>query len=74
MITIGICEDGKKTREEIIKICKNIMDSFPLKYEVIEFTDGEMFLLFKKSLDILVFDIEFLKMNGIDIKNYLQEK
>ncbi len=60
--------------EEIIKICKNIIDSFPVKYEMIEFTNEEIFLSFQESLDILVLDIELPKINGITIKNRLQER
>lgn len=74
MITLGICEDSKKTREEIKTICKNIGDSFPSEYKMIEFTDGEMFLSFQESVDILVLDIELPKINGITIKNRLQER
>ncbi len=67
-------EDSEKTMEEIIKICKNIMDSFPVKCEMIEFTNGEIFLSFQESLDILVLDIELPKINRITIKNRLQER
>lgn len=67
-------EDSEKTMEEIIKICKNIIDSFPVKYEMIEFTNEEIFLSFQESLDILVLDIELPKINGITIKNRLQER
>ena len=48
--------------------------SFPVKYEMIEFTNGEIFLSFQESLDILVLDIELPKINGITIKNRLQER
>lgn len=71
-ITIGICDDDKQIRETIENMCSTILQQKFLDYEVLQFENGEQFLLYGGTVDILILDIEMPEKNGIEIKNQLQ--
>lgn len=72
-ITIGICDDEKQIRETIKNMCSVILQQTFRDYEIIQFENGEQFLLYDGAVDILILDIEMPKGSGIEIKQYLQD-
>lgn len=69
---IGICDDEEIMRQEIGKICSQLLVKYDLNCEIIEFVDGTEIIEFSKRLDILILDIEMPKMSGIEVKKRLQ--
>lgn len=72
MVTIGICDDEQKSREILLNFCRRLFVDEE-NYEVKEFTSGEEVLRSEKT-DILLLDIEMCGMDGIDVKDELQNQ
>ena len=67
MINIGICDDELYSREQIKDILNKLLCSYPIKYNIFEFSSGEELLNnYPKNLDILIMDIQMKKINGMN--------
>lgn len=67
MINIGICDDELNYRVKIKDILKEILSSYPINYNIYEFSSGEELLNnYPKDLDILIIDIQLKIINGMD--------
>lgn len=69
---IGICDDEASIRNRIIRISEQVLRQTDCLFEILEFEDGEQFLSYDGSVDLLVLDIEMPKRNGLEVKEYLQ--
>lgn len=74
---IGICDDEKLFRSQLIKIMGNYFNVHNIEVCIREFASGEELIEFDVPLDIIFLDIEMKKMNGLDVAkryNVLHEK
>lgn len=67
---IGICDDVAEVRQQIEKLCKKIGYK-----EIFSFQSGEELLEFPdySSLTLLFLDVEMNGINGIEVKNILEQ-
>ncbi len=72
MITIGICDDEQKSREILLSFCRQLFVDKE-NYEIKEFVSGEEVLKSEKT-DILLLDIEMCGIDGIVVKDELQNQ
>ncbi|MEG1132111.1 MAG: LytTR family DNA-binding domain-containing protein [Romboutsia sp.] len=74
MINIGICDDELHYRSNIKDILKEILSSYPINYNIYEFSSGEELLNnYPKDLDILIMDIQMKTINGMDTARKIRE-
>lgn len=74
MINIGICDDELHYRTKIKDILKEILSSYPINYNIYEFSSGEELLSnYPKDLDILIMDIQMKIINGMDTARKIRE-
>lgn len=67
---IGVCDDQKLYREEIINSCKKLLEDSSVIYEC--FSSGEEFLNADVECDFLFLDIEMEGIDGIQVKDKLE--
>ncbi len=67
MINIGICDDNKSQREDIIKICSLYEKENKVEFSYMEFSSGELLLACTDEIDILFLDVELTGINGIQV-------
>lgn len=74
-MNIGICDDQKEYRIELINYCERYFTDTVTEYKVYEYCSGEEFTASTtEELDILLLDIEMNELSGIKIKDYLQKQ
>lgn len=74
MINIGICDDELHCRLKIKDIIDKILSSYPINYNIYEFSSGEDLLNnYPKGLDILIIDIHMKIINGMDTARKIRE-
>lgn len=71
---IGICDDDEIIREKIKGNCLSTIEKYDYNIALKEFSDGEEIFNEKTIPDILILDIEMKNMDGIAVKNRLQNK
>lgn len=71
---IGICDDDEIIREKIKQNCLDTIGKYDNEILLKEFSDGEEIFKEKTIPDILILDIEMKNMDGIAVKNRLQNK
>lgn len=71
---IGICDDDEIIREKIKENCLSTIEKYDYNITLKEFSDGEEIFKEKILPDILILDIEMKNMDGIAVKNRLQNK
>lgn len=74
MIRIGICDDMKVFADMTARICEDTMKQTSMKYEVLTFNDGKEVLEYENKIDLLVLDVEMPGVNGIEVKEKLQQE
>lgn len=74
MINIGICDDELHYRSKIKDILEKTLRSYPINYNIYEFSSGEELLdNYPKDLDILIMDIQMKIINGMDTARKIRE-
>ena len=74
-MNIGICDDQKEHRMELISFCERYFKDKTTEYKIYEYCSGEEFAASSTDeLDILLLDIEMDELSGIKIKDYLQKQ
>ena len=71
---IGICDDELYMREQEEKICHTFFGKHSLELEIFFFESGEELLAWREEIDLLILDIEMSGIDGISLKNQLQQK
>lgn len=67
MVKIGICDDQPHIVEKIENQVTNIMMERDVQYEIVTFTDGEVFgQSALASYDIITLDVEIKEVSGLD--------
>ena len=71
---VGICDSNESIREYIKKECQKICFFSKVECKIHIFSNGVEFLqeVKKNEFDIVILDVEMSKMDGIEIKNILQ--
>ena len=69
---IAICDDQKIYRDDILEHCKRGLPEEGVVYEV--FASGEELFLSGKTFDFLFLDIEMTGMDGIQVKDVLEQQ
>lgn len=69
---IGVCDDQKLYRDEIIKCCKRALEDDTVIYE--SFDSGEELLRADAECDYLFLDIEMAGIDGIQVKEILENQ
>ena len=72
MITLAICDIDIRVRKNIRIICESYFESRGLEYQIVQYASGEEFLL-NDSPDILIMDVMLKRMNGIFLKEILEQ-
>ncbi len=72
MITLGICDDNEKDLRKIYKICKETISKVKMEYKITMYNSGYKLLLDISEINLLILDIDMPEINGIDIKNQIQ--
>ena len=72
MIYVGICDEEVWCREQLISFCQRYFDQ-RFAYEIREYVSGEE-VLTGKLPDILFLDIEMDGLDGLEVKELLEEK
>ena len=73
MIKIAICEDEEIFRSQAITALQTYEKENALEFMLIEYVSGEEFLEKGAVEEVLLLDIEMTGMDGIALKNHLQE-
>lgn len=73
MIRIAVCDDEAYFRSQISELCHKFYQEDD---RITEFSEGESLLAAakKESFDIIFLDIEMEHLNGIDLKNMLEQQ
>ena len=75
MFTIGICDDESGARQHIKELCDGFFAEYSQPYKCIEFASGEEFLNYEADpIDLLFLDVELGGINGIEVKNIIEQK
>ena len=69
---IAICDDQKVYREDILAHCKRVLPQEGVVYET--FKSGEELCASGKTFDFLFLDIEMAGMDGIQVKDVLEQQ
>ena len=72
MIRIGICDDEKVYRDLMAEYLREFFGEENIEYTVFE--KGEEVMQYRQVLDFLFLDIEMEGLDGIQIKNILEER
>lgn len=72
MIKIVVCDDDLYVAEELASLCEKYIEFNQLNAECVHTTDTTE--LFAMRPDILFLDIEMPEINGIEVKNLLEEQ
>lgn len=70
---IAICDDEKEVREQLKEYCMQFAEEFQIDCQIVEYGSGEE-LLCDFSTDVLLLDVEMKGIDGIQVKNILQEQ
>lgn len=75
-IKIAVCDDCEEERDLTIKICQEQLKDLKgqYDYEILPFSNGEEFLGYREKVDLLILDIEMPQIDGIKVKNILQNQ
>ena len=74
MLTIGICDDEKQYRDQIIEYCDKFFLKYPMEHKYATFSSGEEVIDFLgERITLLFLDIEMNGLSGIDILNALND-
>lgn len=74
MIKIAVCDDNKNDREIIKQLCKEYFNENNIKYDLKEYISGQEFLEKNDNTDVLLLDEEMEDINGLTLKNILEDK
>ena len=69
---IAICDDTKACRDSIHTLCRDYLQDRNTDDEIVLFASGEQFLSYAGEINLLLLDIEMDGMNGIEVKELLQ--
>lgn len=68
MLTIGICDDDKKCRDDLKMFCERYLIEKGQEFQFVEFNSGEEVLEYKKDhIHLLFLDIEMSGMDGLEV-------
>lgn len=70
---VAICDDNKYELEDIRSLCIRILDTQSVTYSLVLFNSGKEFLSTEEVFDLILLDVEMAEVNGISVKNQLQE-
>lgn len=73
MIRIAVCDDEKIYREKVIEYVKEYFNGRTEECAIKEYSSGHE-LIDDVDIDVLLLDIEMEGLDGIEIKNILQQK
>ena len=73
---IGICDDEKRARMEVHRLCELYFDENKVEHDYIEFESGEAVLSYSANrdslpIDLLFLDVEMERLDGILLKEQL---
>ena len=71
-MVIAICDDEEVMRRKSLKICKDIISNYNREFEILEYTDGSE--IDREDIDILILDIEMPVIDGLSVKEMLENK
>lgn len=71
-MVIAICDDEEVMRGKSLKICEEIISNYNRNFEILEYTDGNE--IDREDIDILILDIEMPVVDGLSVKEILQNK
>lgn len=69
---VGICDDQKLYRDELLYNCRNVFKDEKVTYEC--FASGEELLNSGIACDFLFLDIEMAEVDGIEVKEILEDR
>ena len=70
---IIICDDEKIFRDKLIEVCETYAKNNDIDLELKQYSSGEELLESSESADVLLLDIEMAGINGIEVKEILEE-
>lgn len=73
-MVIGICDDNEIFRAHIRKVASAVVSEAEEEHSFLEFSDGIEVVESNEKIDILILDIEMPGMNGIEVKEHLQNR
>lgn len=71
-MVIAICDDEEVIRHKCSKICKELISNYNRSFEIIQYEDGKA--IDREDIDILILDIEMPIVDGLSVKEMLQNK
>lgn len=73
MIKIGICDDEKMCREKLRMVVEEYFQNKEVEYQIKEYESGKEFIEQSEQVDVLLLDIAMEEVDGIQVKNWLQQ-
>lgn len=73
-VTIGICDDESVVRAKIHQLCDSVMSRENIEYNCVEFSNGSEVLQYVPKMDLLILDIKMPEIDGISLKQKMQER
>lgn len=72
-IKIAICDDSQVELEIIKKKCIIILAKHKIPYDIKTFKTGKLLLESENKFDLILLDVEMCEINGIDVKNKIED-
>ena len=72
MITIAICDDEKRTADQVKKLASGFFREKNMEANIVCFSGGEELLKYNKNIDILFLDIQMRGMDGMETARKLR--
>lgn len=74
MILIGICDDEKIHRRQIMEMCEHFFEMSPQEHDYVEFSSGDEALAYQGDKLLLLFlDIEMGETSGLEVLEKLRD-
>lgn len=73
-IVLYICDDERVYREKMEEVCREILAEESIRFQILLGENGKDIFDYPGNIDILILDIDMPEVNGIQVKNWMQQR